>query len=105
MSSVVIEDFKRVTRNTLRGFARAQFPSGVIVAEIAIHVGTDGKAWASPPSRPMLDRNGVAMRDPGGKIRWQPLINFTNGQVRNVWSRQVVDAVRAQFPDALSPAS
>jgi hypothetical protein len=105
MSGVVIEDFKSVPKNTLRGFARAQFPSGMVLAEIGIHVGGDGNAWASPPSRTMLDRDGNAMRDPAGKLRWQPLITFTSGKIRNAWSGQVIDALLAQFPDALDAAS
>jgi hypothetical protein len=103
--SVIIEDYKRVTKNTLRGFVRAKFPSGVIIAEIGIHAGPDGKAWASPPSRPMLDRDGAAVRTPDGKLHWQPLITFTSGKVRNAWSRQVVDALVNQYPDALDAAS
>jgi hypothetical protein len=51
---VVIEDFRPLTRNTLRGFVRARFPSGLIIGEIAVHV-RDGQAWAAPPSRVMVD--------------------------------------------------
>jgi len=105
MTRVVIEDFKRVTKNTLRGFARAKFPSGMVMAEIAVHVAADGTAWASPPSRPMLDRDGATMRDAAGKPRWQPLISFTSGRVRAEWSRQIVDALHQQHPDALDAAS
>lgn len=102
MNNIVIEEFKSVRKNTLRGFARARFPSGLVLAEIGIHVGPDGKAWASPPSRPMLDRDGNAMRDPTGKVRWQPLVTFTSGKIRTGWSDQVTDAVRASHPEAFA---
>lgn len=102
LQGVVIEDFKRVTKNTLRGFVRAQFPSGVIMAEISVGIDADGKGWASPPSRPMLDRDGIAMRDPAtGKIRWQPLVVFASARIRHEWSRQIIQALLNQFPDAL----
>jgi hypothetical protein len=105
MNDVTIEDFKRVTKATLRGFVRVQFSSGMIMAEISIHLGADGKPWASPPSRPMVDRDGTVMREPNtGKVRWQPLVSFTSGRLRNEWSRQIIEALLKQFPDALEPS-
>jgi hypothetical protein len=100
MSSVVIEEFRSVPKNSLRGFCRARFPSGMVVHEIAVHI-TDGRAWASPPARAILDRNGAPMRDAAGKTRWQPLITFAHKNIRDAWSAQVVAAVHEAFPDAL----
>jgi hypothetical protein len=40
----------------------------------------------------MLDRDGNAMREPGGQVRWQPLVTF-------------IDALLSQYPDALDPTS
>jgi hypothetical protein len=102
MSGVIIEEFKPVAKNTLRGFVRVQLPSGMIMAEVSIHIGADGKPWASPPSRPMVDRDGTAMRDQvTGKTRWQSLITFASGRIRHEWSRQIIQALLKQFPDAL----
>jgi hypothetical protein len=53
----------------------------------------------------MLDHDGSAMRGQDGKLRWQPLITFTSGKVRNAWSQQVVNALLNQFPDALDTTS
>jgi hypothetical protein len=50
----------------------------------------------------MHNRDGAAMRDQGGKPSWQPLISFASGRIRTEWSRQIIDAPLAQFPDALS---
>jgi hypothetical protein len=58
MSGVVLEEFRAVTKNSLRGFCRVRHPSGLIVHEIAIHVAEDGRAWASPPARPMTNKTG-----------------------------------------------
>ena len=54
-----IEDFKPLIRNSLRGFARVRLPSGMIVDEVSIHV-SNGKAWASPPSKPQVGKDGAA---------------------------------------------
>jgi len=99
-----IEAFRPLVRNTLRGFVRCRFPSGLVIDEIAIHVGAgDGRAWASPPARPMIDRDGAVMRDQRtGKVRYQHLIAFSTPRVRSAWSEQVIAAVRAQHPEALA---
>lgn len=97
---VVIEDFKPLTRNTLRGFCTARFPSGLVLHEISLHV-SNGKAWASPPSKPMVGSSGTALRDREGKIRYQPLVSFTSKAARDSWSEQIVNAVQDLHPDAL----
>ena len=103
MTSVVIEAFRPVERNTLRGFARVRFPSGLILDEVGIHVAAaDGHAWANPPGRPMVAADGVAVRDQRtGKIRYQGLIAFSTVDIRNAWSDAIVEAVREKHPEAL----
>lgn len=98
---MVAEDFRPVERNSLRGFARIRFQSGLVINDCAIHV-TSGRAWASPPSRQLVDRNGVVMKDADGKVRWQPVIEFASKKVRDAWSHQVVEAVRVKHPDVLA---
>ncbi len=77
MSSIVIEEFVVVTKNTLRGFARVRLPSGLVLHDVAIHQ-RDGTAWASPASKPMLNRDGQQMKDQNGKLMWLPIISFTS---------------------------
>jgi hypothetical protein len=99
--AIVVEDFKPVVRNSLRGFCRVRHPSGLILHEVGIHT-ANGRCWAAPPAQPMLDsQTGQALRDQDGKIRYQPLVSFTNKNVRDDWSAQVVQAVHAAYPDAL----
>src|SRR3954452_855271 len=89
----VIEEFRPMVRNTLRGFARVRFASGLVLNEIAIHVGgDDGRTWASPPARPMIDRDGVVMRDQRtGNVRYQ--------------SDRIIRALRDRYPDALATSA
>jgi hypothetical protein len=95
-------EWRPLRKNTLRGFAKVQFPSGVIIAEVGIHV-AGSRAWASPPSRPWVKDNAV-MLDEAGKPRWQPLIEFTTHGVRSSWSRQVIAAVREEYPEVFEGA-
>jgi hypothetical protein len=97
---VIVKDFRALSKTTLRGFVTIQFPSGMVIAEISVHV-ANGRAWASPSGRHMVDGDGVVMRDGAGKTRWQPLITFETKERRELWSAAVVQAVRAAFPEAL----
>jgi hypothetical protein len=95
-------EWRPLRKNTLRGFAKVQFLSGVIIAEIGIHV-AGSRAWASPPSRPWVQDNAVVLGE-AGKPRWQPLIEFATDGVRSSWSRQVLAAVREGHPEVFEGA-
>ena len=92
MTSAVIEEFVPVTKNTLRGFARVRLPSGLILHDVAIHQ-RDGTAWASPASKPMLNRDGHQMKDQNGKLLWSPIISFTSREVRDRLNTAILDCV------------
>jgi hypothetical protein len=42
--------------------------------------------------------------DEAGKPHWQPLIEFTTHGVRSSWSRQVIAAVREEYPEVFEGA-
>lgn len=99
-STFIIEEFSAVTRNTLRGFCKVRMPSGMIIADVAVHV-RDGRAWASPPSKPMLDRSGTQMKGADGKLLWVQLISFASREQRDRWSDAAIAAVRQSHPYVL----
>ena len=99
-ANFTVEEFSAVTKNTLRGFAKVRMPSGMIFAEVAVHV-RDGRAWASPPSKPVLTRDGQHMRGSDGKLLWTQLIIFANRELRDRWSDAVLAALRQSHPHAL----
>ena len=100
-ASVVIEEFRAVTRNTLRGFARVRLPSGMVIHDVAIHL-KDGRAWASPPGRPMIGRDGTQMRDRDGKVQFAPVITFSDRVTHDRFSDAVLAALRSSRPEALT---
>jgi len=101
MTTTIIKSFAPVRKNTLRGFAEVQLPSGMIIADVAVHV-TEGRPWASPPSKAMLDRNGAALRDEVGKVRYSPIISFASKDLRDKFSAAIIDAMEAAHPGELS---
>ena len=98
-ASARLLDWRPVQRNTLLGFARVQFGSGLIVSEIAIHV-AGSRAWAQPPARAWIEDNKLILTETG-RPRWQPIIDFANHGVRASWSRQVLAALREARPEVL----
>jgi hypothetical protein len=98
---VIIEEFRPLARNTLRGFARVRLPEGIIVHDIAVHV-RDGEPWASPPGRPMVGRNGTPLKDAAGKARFSPTISFVSRADQDAFSRAIIAAMRAAHPAALA---
>ena len=100
MTLITISDWKPLTRGTLRGFATVSMPSGMIVREVAVYV-TNGKAWAKPPSRPMVGRDGKVLVGDDGKTKYSPLIEFISKSVRDRWSEAVIAALLAAHPGAL----
>jgi hypothetical protein len=90
------------TAGTLRGFARVQFPSGIIVDGITVHV-AGSRAWATPPGRPWIE-DGQLVREPDGKPRYATIISFVNHGRRARWSDTVLAAVNEHDPTILADA-
>jgi hypothetical protein len=97
----VIEDFVKIERNTLRGFAKVRTPSGIIFHDVAIHRQAD-TAWASPASKPLLNRDGQHLKDASGKAQWTPIVSFSSRDLRDKFSAAVLDALRISHPDVLA---
>ena len=54
-----ILDWRPMRKNSLLGFARVQFSSGMIVSDVVVLNGERGP-WASPPSKPQIGSDGMA---------------------------------------------
>jgi hypothetical protein len=90
-------DWKSLTKGTLLGFAKVQFSSGLVIAEITVHR-SGSRVWASPPARPWIKDDRV-VHDERGRAKYQPLISFANHGVQASWSRQVLRALHDAHPE------
>src|SRR4051812_23935601 len=98
---IVIEEWKPRRQNTLVGFAVVRLPSGMKLHDVSVHImGT--KAWASPASKPQIDRNGAAIRGDDGKIKYLPVVSFETKAISDKFSIGVIEALRLAHPDALA---
>ena len=93
-------DWREMRRNSLLGFAKVEFPSGLILHDVTVLRGERGP-WASPPSKPMVGSDGTVMKDEAGKTRYVPIIEFASREARDRFSEDVIAAVRTVHPEVL----
>jgi hypothetical protein len=98
MSAVKILEWQSLRKNSLLGFCKAEFPSGMVIADVTI-LTSEHAPWAGPPSKPMISRDGVVLKDEAGKIRYSPFIEFTSREIRNRWSGAAIEAMRVAHPE------
>jgi hypothetical protein len=97
-TGLIIEKFKAVSRNSLRGFARVRMPSGMIFHDVTVHE-KEGARWASPASKPVIGRDGTNVtRD--GKLAYQSVVSFATKEARDKFSAAVVAAIEDTHPGA-----
>lgn len=101
MADTKILDWRPMARNSLLGFAKVEFPSGMIVSDVTVLQGEKGP-WASPPSKPMTGRDGAVKKGDDGKVRYTPIIEFTSKDIRNKWSEAVIAAMQAAHPEVFA---
>jgi hypothetical protein len=98
---ITVSDWKPRQSGSLRGFCTVQLPSGMILHEVSIHA-RNGSWWASPASKPMIGKDGTALRDDAGKVRYAPIVSFDSKQTRDRLSQSVVEALRRVHPEAFA---
>jgi hypothetical protein len=98
--SVQVESFTPRRSNTLFGFATVFIPEMHLrIFDLSVHE-KNGKRWASLPSKPWVDRDGVAKRGDDGKIIYVPTIQFTDFATRDAFSDRVIAALLEFAPAA-----
>jgi hypothetical protein len=98
---VIIEEWKPRRQNTLLGFALVRLPSGMKLHDVSVHM-MGAKAWASPSSKPQINRNGTVIRGDDGKVKYLPIVSFETKTISDKFSVAVVEALRIAYPDALA---
>jgi hypothetical protein len=101
---VVLLDWKPLAKGSLRGFARVKLGATLVINDIPVLI-SNGRAWASLPSKPLVGKDGVAIRDGSGKQRYAPILEWSIRESSDRFSSAVVDAVRRDYgPNALDVA-
>src|SRR5688500_3745993 len=73
-------------RNTSRGFADLQVRElKLTIRDCPVHQKGDS-AWVSLPGKPQIDKDGNALRDAGGRLKYVAVLEFADAGVRNAFS-------------------
>jgi hypothetical protein len=98
---MTVKDFKPINAGAMRGFVDVHLPSGMVLHRCTIFA-KDEKAWASPPSKQVIARDGTVQKTADGKTRYEPTVSFIDRATQERWSAAVIEALRATHPEALS---
>lgn len=96
---VTLREFRQVVKNSLRGFAVVELPSGIVIHDISLH-NSHGKTWAAMPAKPQMDGAG-AIRQIDGKTQYKKIVEWRDRDLSDRFSVMVCDLVREQHPKAL----
>jgi hypothetical protein len=101
--TVTCTDWRPLRKGSLRGFAVINIAEmGLTIHDVGLHE-SHGEFWVSMPARPWV--NGLeVVTDGDGKIRYAQLLEFPRKEVRDAFSRAVVEAVTRFDPNALASA-
>jgi hypothetical protein len=86
-------DWKPYGKGALLGKATIAFASGVIICGIPVFRTNTGGLSAAGPDAPLVDSEGIQLRDADGKRQYGKVIKFQTPAARDRWSRMVLAAL------------
>jgi hypothetical protein len=97
---IICEKWTPRRSNTLHGFADVLLEQTHLrIYDCAVHE-KNGRRWVGLPARPMIDREGMALRDEDGKTRYTRILEVDTREAGDEFSKNVVAAVLAHSPGA-----
>ena len=96
---VALIEWRSVQKNSLRGFAVIRVGKSLTIKDLTVHR-SNGRVWVGMPSKPLLDPSGSAKRDDAGKIKYLPILEWSDRATADRFSESVIAAIEAQHPGA-----
>jgi hypothetical protein len=101
---VTLLAWRPLVKGALRGFATIQLGRSLKIIDVSV-LCSNGKRWASLPSKPLIG-DGKVLLDDRGKQRYAPVMEWGDKQAADRFSVAVIAAVRAEHgPEALEPSA
>lgn len=94
---IALIDWRPLKQNSLRGFATVRIGAALKVSDVTVHC-SSGKRWASLPSRPQVSKDGIAIKDERGKIKYFRIIEWMDKETADRFSEGVIQAIEAKHP-------
>jgi hypothetical protein len=99
--TVTCETFHPMVRNTLRGFAEITIAEmRLTIRDVPIHQKGESR-WAALPAKPQI-KDGALVKDATGKVQYIHILDFDSREVRDAFSRAVVQALLERTPEAFA---
>lgn len=92
-SRLSLLDWRAVSKNTLRGFAKIKLPNGLIISDIAVHTIND-QWWAALPATPQIE-NGQH-REVDGKKQYKKILEWGDRSTGDQFSAAVIELLKEQ---------
>jgi len=101
--TIALVAWRPLVRGALRGFVTVELPIRLKLVDCPVLV-SKGKAWASLPSKPVLDRDGRQETDFNGKPSYAAILEWRSRELSDRFSQVVITAIRQMYPGALDEA-
>lgn len=98
-SAMAVDNFKSTQSGALVGFVDVIF-LGIVMLRCQIF-SKDNRAWASPPAKQIIGKDGAVLRGADGKVRYEQTVTFVDRPTQERWSAAVIEAFRAAYPEVL----
>lgn len=92
---VELLEFKHINKGAAVGVARIKLGRALIVNDVML-LSSNGLVWANAPGKPQVGRDGMALKDDRGKIKYTPILEWTDKESRERFSAAVIAAVEAK---------
>jgi hypothetical protein len=101
LPAFLVTNCKAISSGALKGVCDMTLQIGMTPHRCSIFA-KDGRAWAAPPSKQVIGRDGTVQRPPDGKPRYEPTVSFVDRTTEQRWSAGVIEALLAAFPEVLA---
>lgn len=90
-------EWRPLKKNSLRGFATVRVGKALKISDVSVHA-SNGKRWASLPSKPQINKDGVVLKDDSGKVKYTPIVSWTEKDAADRFSEAVIAAIESAHP-------
>jgi hypothetical protein len=88
-------------KGALRGFADVELANGLRIYSCPVFVANNGRAWATFPGRPQIDREDRLIRQ-DGKAQYVKVLDWSTRDIADRFSQAIVELVIAYDFEALT---